>query len=962
MFETGKAKQIALEMKNYALTILGLCETRWTGAGQTRLATGETVLYSGHEDVNAQHSEGVAIMLAKQAQKALIAWEALGPRLIHATFRTSNSKINLNVIQVYAPTNDKDETIKEEFYSLLRKVLEKRKSKDITVLMGDFNAKIGDNNMGYEETMGKHGLGTMNENGEMLANLCATNQLIIGGSLFPHKRIHKATWVSPDHKTENQIDHVCISNKFRSSLHDVKVFRGADVASDHHLLIAKLRLKLKRFSTTQNHRVKYNVNFLQEQEKKKEFCITLSNKYSALSQLEDESVENHWQLVKEALTSTCDAVLGKKAQQHKEWISQGTIKKIQERRDRKADLCKSKTRAAKGIAQEKYTKSNKEVKKLIKADKRNYIENLAKEAEESAAKGNMRDLFSKTKQLAGKYQNNNKPVKDKNGKILSSIQDQVNRWTEHFKELLNRPAPSDPPDIQEAEEDLPINCEKPNKEEIKAAILLLRNGKASGPDGIPAEALKASIGTSTEIIYKLLAKIWDNEDIPKDWREGHLVKLPKKGDLHECSNYRGIMLLSVPGKVLSRVILERLKKVTETKIRDEQAGFRQNRSCTDQTATLRIVVEQSIEWNSPLYINFVDYEKAFDSLDRETLWKLLRHYGIPEKITNLIKKMYENMASRVIHEGQLTEPFEVKTGVRQGCLLSPFLFLLAIDWIMRTTTAGRRNGIQWSLTQQLEDLDFADDLALLSHSHAQMQDKTTTLNRISKQTGLNIHREKTKIMRINTGNNEPLTLENEPLQDVNTFTYLGSIINRKGGTEEDIKARIQKARGAFVTLKNIWKTSQIKTKTKIRIFNSNVKSVLLYGSETWRTTKATSKKVQVFINRCLRTILRLHWSDKTTNEELWRRTGQRPIEQELKQRRWRWIGHTLRRPRESISRQALSWNPQGKRGKGRPRNTWRREVETEVGKTRKTWRDLEKCALDRRAWRDMVVDLCLPGG
>lgn len=507
--------------------------------------------------------------------------------------------------------------------------------------------------------------------------------------------------------------------------------------------------------------MKYNVNFLQEQEKKKEFCITLSNKYSALSQLEDESVENHWQFVKEALTSTCDAVLGKKAQQHKEWISQGTIKKIQERRDRKADLCKSKTRAAKGIAQEKYTKSNKEVKKLIKADKRNYIENLAKEAEESAAKGNMRDLFSKTKQLAGKYQNNNKPVKDKNGKILSSIQDQVNRWTEHFKELLNRPAPSDPPDIQEAEEDLPINCEKPNKEEIKAAILLLRNGKASGPDGIPAEALKASIDTSTEIIYKLLAKIWDNEDIPKDWREGHLVKLPKKGDLHECSNYRGIMLLSVPGKVLSRVILERLKKVTKTKIRDEQAGFRQNISCTDQTATLRIVVEQSIEWNSPLYINFVDYEKAFDSLDRETLWKLLRHYGIPEKITNLIKKMYENMASRVIHEGQLTEPFEVKTGVRQGCLLSPFLFLLAIDWIMRTTTAGRRNGIQWSLTQQLEDLDFADDLALLSHSHAQMQDKTTTLNRISKQTGLNIHREKTKIMRINTGNNEPLTLENE---------------------------------------------------------------------------------------------------------------------------------------------------------------------------------------------------------
>jgi hypothetical protein len=255
--------------------------------------------------------------------------------------------------------------------------------------------------------------------------------------------------------------------------------------------------------------------------------------------------------------------------------------------------------------------------------------------------------------------------------------------------------------------------------------------------------------------------------------------------------------------------------------------------------------------------------------------------------------MYENMSGRAIHEDQLTEPFEIKTGVRQGCLLSPFLFLLAIDWIMRSTTTGRKNGIQWSLTQQLEHLDFADDLALLSHSHAQMQDKTRMLDTLSQQTGLNIHREKTKMMRIYTNNREPITLGNATLQGVDTFTYLGSVINREGGTEEDIKTRVQKARGAFVTLKNIWKSGQIKTKTKIRIFNSNVKSVLLYGAETWRTTRATNKKLQVFINRCLRTILKLHWYDKTTNEELWERTGQRPIEQEIRQRRWKWKGHTV---------------------------------------------------------------------
>ena len=105
-----------------------------------------------------------------------------------------------------------------------------------------------------------------------------------------------------------------------------------------------------------------------------------------------------------------------------------------------------------------------------------------------------------------------------------------------------------------------------------------------------------------------------------------------------------------------------MKNIVDTKLRGEQVGFRKNRSCTDQIATLSIIVEQSIEWNSPFLINFIDYEKAFDSVDRVSLWKLLRHYGIPEK--------------RVVHEGQLTNSFPVQTGVIQGCLLSPFLLSL----------------------------------------------------------------------------------------------------------------------------------------------------------------------------------------------------------------------------------------------------------------------------------------------
>jgi len=105
------------------------------------------------------------------------------------------------------------------------------------------------------------------------------------------KQVHKTTWISPDQRTENQIDHICINRKFRSALQDVKVHRGADVATDHHLLIAKLRLKLKRHSMKRSQRTKYNVNHLKDQERKNNFSITLTNKYSALQLLDEESVE-----------------------------------------------------------------------------------------------------------------------------------------------------------------------------------------------------------------------------------------------------------------------------------------------------------------------------------------------------------------------------------------------------------------------------------------------------------------------------------------------------------------------------------------------------------------------------------------------------------------------------------------------------------------------------------------------
>ncbi|VDP77836.1 unnamed protein product, partial [Schistosoma curassoni] len=430
MWDTGRAFQFAAEMRRYNLQVFGISETHWTQVGQQRLTAGELLLYSGHEEQNAPHTQRVAFMLSKQAQNALIGWESHGPRIIKASFKTEKESISMNIIQCYASYQRYNEDAKDQFYNRLQSIVEKCPTKDLTILIRDFNVKVGMDNTGYGDIMGRHGLGERNENGGRFANLCAFNKLVIGGTIFPHKRIHKATWTSPDNTIQNHIDHICINKTFRRTTEDVRTKRGADIASDHHLLVAKMKLKLKKYWTTgRTTSQKFNTAFLQDTDKLNKFKIS------------------NWKGIKEAITSTCHEVLGHMKHHHKEWITVDTLDKIQERRNRKAAINTSRTRAEKAKAQAEYTKVNKQVKRSIRTDKRKYVEDLATTAEKAAREGNMRQS-----------------------------------WVEHFKELLNRPAPLDPPNIEAAYTDLTFDVGSPTIEEISMAIRQIKSGKAAGPD------------------------------------------------------------------------------------------------------------------------------------------------------------------------------------------------------------------------------------------------------------------------------------------------------------------------------------------------------------------------------------------------------------------------------------------------------------------------------------------------
>ncbi|VDO93837.1 unnamed protein product [Schistosoma margrebowiei] len=260
---------------------------------------------------------------------------------------------------------------------------------------------------------------------------------------------------------------------------------------------------------------------------------------------------------------------------------------------------------------------------------------------------------------------------------------------------------------------------------------------------------------------------------------------------------------------------------------------------------------------------------------------------------------------------------------------------------MKTSTSGGKHGIQWTSRMQLDDLDFADDLAFLS----QEMQKTTRIAAASTAIGLNLHKGKSKFLRYNAVCTNSITIDGEDLEDAKTFTYLGSIIDEHGGSYADVKAQIGKARAAYLQLKNIWNPKQLSTNTK----------------ETWRTTKAIIQKIQVFINSCLREMLRICRPDTISNSKLWERTNQIPAEEEISKKRWKWIEHTLRKAPNCVTRQALTWNLQGQRKRGRPKNTLRRKMEIEMRRMNKNWMELEKKAQDRVGWRMLVGGLCSIG-
>ncbi|PIO74196.1 reverse transcriptase [Teladorsagia circumcincta] len=358
------------------------------------------------------------------------------------------------------------------------------------------------------------------------------------------------------------------------------------------------------------------------------------------------------------------------------------------------------------------------------------------------------------------------------------------RWLEHFRDILNQPNPPKTYcfDDMEQIEELDVSTGRIVKEETVTAECL-RNRKSHGTDEI-AEGRRQYNGEKTcEAIQSLL----EPKRSPGRLEERrHRQTTQKKGNLSDCGNCRGITLLSVPGKTFCVVLLRRLRA---ERLREEQAGFRSGRPCCEQTFTLRNIIEQCVKYCQPIVINFVDFEKAFDSIHRESLWAILKKVWCTATFIRIIKNLYLNSSCCIA------------TGVRQGCILSPILF----NRFRHEGNDGEaRTGISWSEQKRLTDLDFADDIALLAEDENELQQITTCLNNEANMIGLRISADKSKVIRVGFDRTQlSINVDDTTLETVDSFTYLGSTVTYNSDAERDVRIRIAKAAAVFQRLQPI---------------------------------------------------------------------------------------------------------------------------------------------------------------
>ena len=319
-------------------------------------------------------------------------------------------------------------------------------------------------------------------------------------------------------------------------------------------------------------------------------------------------------------------------------------------------------------------------------------------------------------------------------------------------------------------------------------LQLLKRNQAAGPDGLFPMLFKDGGGALTIALNILLALIWESEVVSSECCAALIIPVYKKGERTSCENHRGIILINVASKLLTGIIFPRLTNVREKQILENQARFRPGRGCIDHIFTLRQILEQRHLFRRPTILAFLHLKSAFDSVDRNTLWYYLSQKGVPIKFVDLLKSLYSQSRGCVRVYDSLSLEFTTKSGVRQGCPISLFLFNFVMDSLLESAfSLSPHSGVELLPGGTVSDLEYADDVVLLSEDPGSLQDLLCSLDKSAAMFGMHFAPPKCKMMLQDWIRATPnLSIKGQIIERVDKFIYLGSCITPIGSIAEEL--------------------------------------------------------------------------------------------------------------------------------------------------------------------------------
>ncbi|XP_042883267.1 uncharacterized protein LOC122260182 [Penaeus japonicus] len=890
LFQAGKLENVTQEMSRMKINILRICETRWKHNGDFQ-TDDYRMLYSGGD----RHERGVGIIMDKERAKCVIGHWELSDRVMMVKLK--GSPFNSSIILVNALTSDSSEDDIDKFYETIEEAKGQCKSQEIIIVMGDLNAKVGQDQGDGDGIIGKHGLGIRNERGDRWVQWCKRHNQIITNTCFQDHPRRLWTWRSPGGNIKNQIDYITINSRFRNAVKHSKAFPGADCGSDHIPVICKLS----------------------------------KGKLSG-------------SLSKKALVKGANATIPKQEKKNKnKWMTDEIIDMMKERQ---------KIMNRKSL---EYKKADRKIKKKCQKNKEAWVSAKCKEIERCKNKDSS-SMHKHIKDLIGtKSCSSSGCLIAKDGTVIMEKEEILERWTEYIEDLFHDDR-GEKPKVEKNMEGPPTL-----KSEVRVAIGKMKKNKAPGPDKIVTEMIKALDEFGIDKMTEVINEIYDSGEIPEELSKSIFIALPKKPGAIECELHRTISLMSHIIKIILRIIMERARSRIRPEIGNVQYGFVQDAGPRNAIWMVRMLSERAIEMQKDLFMCFIDYTKAFDKVQHEELLRLLQGLDLDGKDIRLIRNLYWEQKACMRVDNDTSKYTPICRGVRQGCVLSPDLFNLYSEMILRQLEdmpgfiLGGHN---------INNLRYADDTVLIAESRDNLQELLDKVIEESKKKGLTINCKKTECMVVSKKTVKPqcmLHVGTYKIQQVEKFNYLGSLITDDGKCDREIKKRIGMAKDAFQKLGKILKDRKMPTDTKLRVLDCYVNSILTYGCECWTISTQMERRLEAVEMWFLRRIFRISWVDHVSNEAVLRKAGvERMVMKNIQKRQLEFVGHIMRK--NKYENLALTGRIEGKRSRGRQRITYLNSLSTwmagqipESERSRVMGLEMLKTSKNRELWRSMTA-------